>query len=309
MDVLSFGDFEEASRAVIAFLHRRLGFDLWMVTRMEGDSWIVLQSEDHGYGVEPGTVFQWTDTFCAEMVKGNGPRMTPRSSDFPAYAAAPIASQLKINAYVGFPIVKADGSLFGTLCAIDPSAQSETIVNENELVEMLGAMLSTILQIELRAADEVRRSERIQAEALIDVLTNLYNRMGWNRLLAAEEDRCRRYGHPAAVLIVDLDNLKQVNDTQGHAAGDALIAGTANALCQAARSGDVVARLGGDEFGILSAECDREGGEALLQRVRAALDEANVKASVGLAVRIPSEGLEEACKTADLRMYAEKRSR
>lgn len=127
--------------------------------------------------------------------------------------------------------------------------------------------------------------------------------------MAAEEDRCRRYGHPAAVLIVDLDNLKQVNDTQGHAAGDALIAGAANALCQAARSGDVVARLGGDEFGILSAECDREGGEALLQRVRAALDEANVKASVGLAVRIPSAGLEEACKTADQRMYAEKRSR
>lgn len=309
MNNLSFDDFEAASRGVLAFLHQRLGFDLWMVTRTEGDDWIVLQSEDHGYGVEPGTVFRWADSFCSEMVKGNGPRIAPRSSDIPAYAAAPIGSQVKIKAYVGLPIVRADGSLFGTLCAIHPTTQPESIVEEQGLVEMMGALLSTVLQNELATAEEARRSERLQAEALTDALTNLYNRRGWDRLLASEEDRCRRYGHPAAVLFIDLDKLKLVNDTLGHAAGDELIIRAARALRQAARSADVVARLGGDEFGILSAECDRKGGEALLRRVRAALEAAGVKASVGLAVRIPSDGLEAACATADRRMYEEKRSR
>jgi diguanylate cyclase len=309
MDVLSFSDFETAGRAVLAFLHRRLGFDLWMVTRTDGDDWIVLQSEDHGYGVAPGTVFRWADSFCSEMVKGNGPHIAPNSDAVPAYAAAPIGRQVRIKAYIGLPLSRPDGSLFGTLCAIHPSAQPESILDEQELVELSGALLSTILQAELKATDEARRFERLHAEALTDALTHLYNRRGWDQLLASEENRCQRYGHPAAILIVDLDTLKLVNDREGHAAGDALIVRAATALSQAARAPDIVARLGGDEFGMLSVECDRAGGEALLKRIRKALADANVKASVGLAMREPSVGLKGAWERADQLMYQEKRSR
>ena len=309
MNTMNFRDFEAAGRAVLAFLHRRLGFDLWMVTRTEGDDWIVLQTEDHGYNVEPGTAFRWADSFCSEMVKGNGPRIAPRSELVPAYAAAPIGRQVQINAYVGVPLVRADGSLFGTLCAIHPSSQPESIVEEQELVELLGAMLSTILQAELKATEDVRRSERLEAEALTDELTHLYNRRGWDRLLASEEDRCRRHGHPAAIVIVDLDEMKRVNDTEGHAAGDAYLVRAASVLRQVARATDVVARLGGDEFGVLSVECDRAGGEALLSRLRNALREAAIKASIGVATRNPEMGLQDALKNADRIMYEEKRSR
>jgi len=309
MDMLNVDDFEAASRAVLAFLHQRMGFGLWMMTRVEGDDWVVLQSKDHGYGVEPGMVFSWADTFCSEMIAGNGPRIAPRSDEVPAYAAAPIGQQIEIKAYVGLPIRHKDGSLFGTLCAIDPVAQPESIVKETALVELLGAMLSKILQDELAAAEAARALERLQVATLTDGMTELYNRTGWKRLLDAEEERCRRYGHPAVVLVIDLDNLKHVNDTQGHAAGDALITGAARALLQAARSGDVVARLGGDEFCILSVDCDRAGGDALLTRVRSALDSTGVKASVGLAMRVASQGLGAACHIADQRMYEEKRRR
>lgn len=309
MSTLNVSNFETAGRAVLAFLHERMGFDLWMVTRTEGDDWIVLQSEDHGYGVEPGTVFKWADSFCSEMVKGNGPRIAPCSQDVPAYAAAPIGRQVQIKAYVGLPLVYQDGSLFGTLCAIHPSIQPASIVEEQGLVELLGAMLSTILQAELKAKEEARHSERLKTEAVTDAMTHLYNRRDWDNLLAFEEERCRQFGHPAAVLIIDLDELSRVNDTQGHAAGDALIVRAGSALRQAARSLDVVARLGGDEFGILSTECDRVGGEALLKRVRLALAEAGVNASVGLAMRNPSQGITGAWQTADQLMYEEKRSR
>jgi len=309
MESLSFADFETAGRAVLAFLHRRMGFDLWMVTRTQGEDWIVLQTEDHGYGVEPGTVFRWADSFCCEMVKGNGPRIAPRSDEVPAYAAAPIGRQVAIKAYVGLPLVRGDGSLFGTLCAIHPSPRPESIVDEQELVELLGAMLSTILQAELRTADEARRSGKIHEEAQTDAMTGLYNRRGWDRILAQEEERCRRYGHPAALMVIDLDDLKLVNDAQGHAAGDALIVRTGSALRQAARTSDIVARLGGDEFGILGVECDRAGAEALLVRTRKALADADVKASAGLAMRNPSSGLQSAWESADQRMFEEKRSR
>lgn len=302
-------DFESAARAVLAFLHRRLGFGLWMVTRTEGDDWIVLQRQAQGYDVAPGTVFRWADSFCSRMVQGQGPRVAPDSAQVPVYAAAPIARQLPIGAYIGAPLYKEDGSLFGTLCAIDPQRQPEGIAQEQELVELLADLLSTILQAELKATAAVRRSERLQVEAHTDTMTGLYNRRGWERLRAREEDRCRRYGHPAYVIIVDLDELKHVNDTQGHAAGDELIVRAAEALCQAARESDVVARIGGDEFAILALECDRAGADTIVSRVRAALAQVRIRASIGMAARSQLGGLEAAEAIADRRMYEEKRSR
>lgn len=309
MTTLSFRDFETSARTVLSFLRRRLGFDLWMITRTEGKDWIVLQTEGHKPGVTPGAVFRWADSFCFEMVKGNGPRMAPQTDLIPAYAASPLGRQFQVKAYVGAPLVRSDGSLFGTLCAIHPSPQPASIVDEQELVALLSAMLSRVLQLELDAAEAARRAERLEMEALVDSLTNTYNRRGWDRLLTSEEERCRRYGHSAAVLVIDLDGLKRVNDTLGHASGDALIMRAAAALRKAARANDIVARLGGDEFGVIAVECDRDGAESLLLRVRAALAEENVSASVGLAVRIPSAGIKDAWKKADQRMYEDKRSR
>lgn len=309
INMASSSDFEASARAVLSFLHERLGFGLWMVTRTEGESWIVLQSEDHGYGVGAGKVFRWADSFCSEMAQGNGPNVAPDSDIIPAYAAAAIGRQIQIKAYAGVPLLREDGSLFGTLCGIDHSPQPARILEEQGLLQLLGSMLSTILQLELKATEQIRRAERFQAEALTDALTNLYNRRGWDLLLAAEEGRCIRYGHPAAVLIVDLDELKHVNDAHGHAAGDTLIARAGSALRDAARSIDIVARLGGDEFGIIGVECDDSGAHTLLQRVRDALDANLIRASVGFAMRNSSVGIRGAWAEADQLMYEQKRLR
>lgn len=305
----AFQDFESAGAAILAFLRQRFGFGLWMVTRTEGDDWIVLQSEDHGYGVKPGKVFKWADSFCSEMVKGNGPRIAPDADLIPVYKAAPINQQADIKAYIGVPLLNSEGALFGTLCAIDPSPQSVNIAYEQSLIELLAALLSTILAAELKAEQETRRCERLELEAETDSLTHLYNRRAWDRLMANEEERCRRYGHPAIVMSIDLDGLKRLNDTQGHAAGDELIARAAHALRQAAREVDIVARLGGDEFGIIGVECGLAGGDALLVRTRIALAEAGVNASVGIGVRTPEEGLIAAWEVADQLMYNEKKLR
>ena len=70
LDVKAYDNFEQASKAVLAFLHQRLGLSLWMVTRTEGENWIVLSVEDDFYQVESGAVFKWTDSFCSRMVQG-----------------------------------------------------------------------------------------------------------------------------------------------------------------------------------------------------------------------------------------------
>lgn len=308
-DIQPFADFGAAASAVLAFLHTRLGFDLWMVTRTEGDDWIVLQKEDYGYGVKEGTVFRWADSFCSQMVLGRGPRIAPRSAAVPAYATAPIARQVTIGAYVGVPLRRGDGSLFGTLCAIHPAPQPDIIATDLPLVELLAALLSTILETDLHASEQARQAERAQYEALSDALTGLYNRRGWDQLLAAEDSRCHRYGHPACVVSIDLDGLKAVNDTEGHASGDALIGRAGSALRASVRQQDIVARVGGDEFAVLGVECDRSGADVLVQRLRAALVDAHVDASIGFAMRTPPGGLAQAWQEADAAMYVCKRQR
>lgn len=302
-------DFESASIRALTFLRRKLGFQLCMVTRTEGNDWTVLHSDDHGYGVVPGDVFDWDDSFCSEMVKGLGPNVASDSSQVPAYAAAEIGRKITIGAYIGVPLRLSDGSLFGTLCGIDPESKSDSITEHEELIKLVGDMLSTILQMELRVDEEERRAERFQAQALTDALTGLYNRGGWVQLLAKEEARYQRYRQSSVVIVVDLDELKSVNDSYGHAAGDALIKRAAFALQRASRTEDVVARLGGDEFGIIGVNCDLNGGLALCERMKAALDVEGIKASYGLAMTNKTTRISQALTLADRAMYEQKRQK
>ena len=66
----NFRDFEDAGKAILEYLHNHLGFNLWMITRTEGNDWIVLQAKDSGYGVKAGQVFNWADSYCSKMVLG-----------------------------------------------------------------------------------------------------------------------------------------------------------------------------------------------------------------------------------------------
>jgi diguanylate cyclase (GGDEF)-like protein len=309
MQHLGFTNFEGAARAALAFLHRRLGLRLWMVTRVQGDDWVVLQVEDHCYDVKDGTVFRWADSFCSRMVRGEGPRIAPRSAEVPAYASAPIGRQVKIGAYVGVPLIGVDGTLFGTLCAIDPEAQPAALTQELELVEMVAGLLGSLLRTEMQFAEEIRRAERVEAEALGDALTGLFNRRGWSELLAREEERCRRHGNPAGVLVLDLDDLKTVNDSLGHFEGDRLITRTSAVLKRVVRSQDVAARVGGDEFTVLAVEYCADATATLVTRLRDALAAEGINASIGLAMRHPAHGLPVAWEEADKAMYAEKKQK
>jgi diguanylate cyclase len=304
-----YGDFCTTSREVLKYLSGKYGFSLWMVTRTEGEDWIVLQAEDQGYDVKEGDVFRWTDSFCSQMVEGRGPCIAPQSNLIPAYANAPIGQQVSIAAYVGLPLTKPDGTLFGTLCAIDPQAQSESLVHELPQFQLIARMLGTILSSELRAESEMRRAERAEAEAENDVLTGIYNRRGWDRLLAAEESRCRRYGHSASVISVDLDNFKQINDQHGHTKGDAMLVDAARALTAATRDCDVVSRIGGDEFAVLAVQCDEHQCEALVSRINELLSQVNLGGSIGVAKRDPSKSLADAWVQSDQNMYLCKRDK
>jgi diguanylate cyclase len=170
-------------------------------------------------------------------------------------------------------------------------------------------LLATLLAADRRAEQARERAERAEAAASTDVLTGVRNRREWDRLLAAEERRCARYDHTACVVVADLDELKAINDSAGHRAGDELLTAAATALASASRATDTVARVGGDEFALLAVDTDLETGRVLVRRLAEALAAASVKASVGLAERTTEGGLAGAWTEADRHMYAAKRRR
>ena len=188
---------------------------------------------------------------------------------------APIAQRHSVGAYAGVPLTNTRGELLGTLCAMDPEPQPESINESLPTIEMVGRMLSHVLESEQHRAEASHRAHHAEKKSLADPLTGLYNRRGWDRRLAAEASRALRYAQPTCVLAVDIDGLKQVNDQDGHAAGDAVLRRAADALCTALRNQDLVARVGGDEFLILGVACDADGGaRGLQQRVTTALAQA-----------------------------------
>jgi diguanylate cyclase (GGDEF)-like protein len=288
-------DFAGASREVLSFLHQRIGMDLWMVTRADNEDWVVLAAEGPGYGLGAGDVYRWADTFCSRMVRGEGPRVAPQAADVPAYAALPITAQLPVGAYVGVPLVDGEGRLCGTLCGLNPWPMPASLVQEQPLVEVFADMLSGLLSAELASTALVREAATARSEALTDALTGLANRRGWEIAVAAEEERCRRYGATACVVAVELDGMKPPCDTpEQRAACDAALLRAAHALRQTVRKPDTLARLADDRFVVLGVECTTAEAMALLRRLEQGLQGAELSAALGMAMRKRSSGLFEA---------------
>jgi diguanylate cyclase (GGDEF)-like protein len=172
------------------------------------------------------------------------------------------------------------------------------------------------LRHDLREAG--RRIAELEARADVDPLLDIFNRRGFERELARSLAYVQRYGTNAALMFIDLDGFKAVNDQHGHAAGDALLKAVAAALSKSVRASDVVARLGGDEFGVLMWNLDASRAaikaadlENLIAQVRTEHGQAtlSVGASCGAVALAPDTTAAAIIDAADRAMYARKKAR
>jgi len=135
---------------------------------------------------------------------------------------------------------------------------------EEDESRMLGALASAAAL----AVNNASLHERIARLAVTDELTGLPNRRRFLEVVRLEVQRARRYSRPLTLLMVDLDRLKQINDQNGHAAGDVMLRGVADGLRSSMRQTDVPARLGGDEFAVLLPETGRDDALPIAERIR-----------------------------------------
>ncbi len=162
-------------------------------------------------------------------------------------------------------------------------------------------------------SDRRRYEIRLAHLADHDALTGLANRRLFDLELARHLERCERYGPTGALLLLDLDNFKEVNDTLGHGVGDQLIISAATLLRTGVRSTDIVARLGGDEFAILLPDADRAEAETVARKVVEGIREftatlegtrRRVTASVGVVtLKAAREHHTDLLALADMTMY------
>ena len=240
--------FSEACALVVAYLGKTIPLAFWSVSRFDGERQTYVCVQDGAYGKTAGGSHAWSDSFCQHMVTGSTPQIAPDAMAVPQYAAAGVAQVLSIGAYVGVPICDGDGSLFGTLCGMDPAIQSGELLDQAPLLHMLAALLGQTLHADRLRAEALDREAELQRS---DQLTGLPNRAMFLHCIAHALDLHRRDVRPLAVLLFDLDDFKAVNDTLGHAAGDHLLVRVADRLRGALRPADTLARLSGDEFALL----------------------------------------------------------
>jgi diguanylate cyclase (GGDEF)-like protein len=173
---------------------------------------------------------------------------------------------------------------------------------------------------DLRAAlEEARRAnETIAALAQYDSLTNLFNRRRFQQELERVLQHAQRYGREFALVFLDLDGFKRINDRAGHAEGDRYLLAVAEVLRKALRATDIVARWGGDEFAMLLPETGVARAEEVAKKLITAMDQKRValamqvytlRASIGVAV-FPKHAreAEELLRRADAAMYEAKRA-
>ena len=171
-------------------------------------------------------------------------------------------------------------------------------------------------QLQLKAIENLFLT--LRSMALIDELTSLYNRRGFLRLGTRLLDAVCRDQHSALLFYFDVDDLKSINDSAGHAAGDAVLIQAAQVLRSVFRNRDVVSRLGGDEFAVLASSSDPTGCDAILSRFREAVEASNAASSppylslsLGFARFNPKEplSLSALMQRADVAMYGNKVAR
>ncbi len=303
-------DFSEASRYLLGRLRTEFGMAMWMVSRARGDELTVLVTVGEGIAVAEGDVLAWTDTLCAPMVEGTAPNVAVDTQAVEALRTAPATVALGIRSFVGVPLVGPSGELFGTLCAVDLSPQSDALHRALGPAQLTATMLSSILAAELGGEADRRKRERAELESMLDPLCGVLDRRGWDLVLEVEGTRCDRYGDTAAVVIVDLDGMSRFNATYGHIAGDAMLQLCAETLIEVVRETDVVARLNGDSFGVVAPDFDESTVAVLVDRLMAALLDRGIVASMGGASRRPEhQSLHDTWSEAESSMTANKRAR
>jgi len=236
-------------------------------------------------------------------------RQDPRTQDLP------LTVDKGYIMYSGVPLCASCGQPIGTLAVLDTIPRHLTD-RQLDWLAQLAQQAMALLELRRKQRELQEAQGELQRLANTDTLTGLMNLRAWQEANALERERLARWGEGHAVIALDLDHFKKVNDTHGHAAGDAVLRAVGGLLAQSFRKLDSVARIGGEEFGVLLPHTSAADAATLAEQLRTALaalripfGELALRISASIGVAHSSEaGTEGTQALADERSYAAKRA-
>ena len=302
-------NFKALARETLEYLNTLLSFETWVIASAHDHDWIVVGEPVITPNQRNAARHTALQSLCALASANAGAHIVDntRHAQHPLPLTKPLDE--RIGAYLHLPLIAPDHVQLGALCAFAPTAISQPSDEHLRLLTQTARTLSSAWRFEQQRLAATHEAARLREESETDVLTGLPNRRAWNRHLAHEEARCRRYGDQAAVIMVDLDGLKAINDQQGHPTGDRVINRAAIAIAQAIRNCDICARVGGDEFAVLLTRADENIADSVKRRIAANLKRQRIEASIGYARRDRQDTLQSTIEAADGAMYQTKRQR
>ncbi len=206
----------------------------------------------------------------------------------------------------------ARGFLFLTICLIADLLKEVKLIPIPDGLPILGFIV--LFMVSAHSLNE--RFSREEEASRTDILTDLHNRRGFFEIAEKAIVRSFRSRRPLSIALIDVDNLKQINDTKGHKAGDVALKTAASALRSCLRAQDEVARWGGDEFILLLPDTDLNGaikvGEKILRTisnlsVKYGDTQININVSIGVVQHSQEQSLEQTITKADKALYQAKR--
>jgi len=302
-------EMEELVDRALAFLRSQFGFEnSSLLSCRPGDELVILgfRSPLPGGRVKAGNHVRFGEGIVGWVAEHQESVLVPDVSTDPRYREVVPG----IRSEIAVPI-RGSGRLLGVL-NVESMQRGYFEEEDRELLEAAASELGI-------AISNLTSQEELRQQAIRDPLTGLYNRHYFNEVIGGELERADRYGRPLALLMVDVDGFRAVNNRLGHLRGDEVLCAVAKLLRESVRGADRVIRYGGDEFLILMPETDGDSRK-VARRLRAGLERVPTLVrleglplglSIGVYVRAPKDphSLEEILEEVDRQMYADKRSR
>jgi diguanylate cyclase (GGDEF)-like protein len=239
--------------------------------------------------------------FCDKTVRQNAPLIVTDASTDPRFASNPLVTGAPhLRFYAGIPLRSPEGQNIGTLCALGTTPRA---IDPGEI-----AILSDLASI-------VMNELELRLLASTDGLTGALARRAFREEAARALALAQRHRHEVSCIAFDLDHFKSINDTHGHAVGDAVLAGSAATCRDLLRQSDVFGRVGGEEFAVLLPHTGRQAALGVAEKLREGIaaqhfDGAEgpftVSASFGIAAAAPSGDIDGLLRAADEALYAAK---
>ncbi|RJG00883.1 sensor domain-containing diguanylate cyclase [Noviherbaspirillum sedimenti] len=260
------------------------------------------------------------EAFCASLPVPEGAVVVPDARRDAHLAAHPaVAGAPGIRFYATQPLRGQGQEVIGSVSLVD-SAPRAFGQDARRLLLDLAALVERELQLQSMSVLQIalqKKNKSLRRRSLVDPLLKIWNRAAIMRILGIEADRCDKQGMPLALVVIDLDFFKKINDSHGHPAGDAVLVSVASRLRSCIGPQEALGRYGGEEFLVVLPGACHETALAVAERMRQAVAaqpefigatmlKLSISAGIASTVQFPSASTEELISRADVALYAAK---